>query len=568
VKLNAIVFAAASLAALHIGSGVHAWAEVNVAEVEEVVQVEDVAFLPAGDNVSLNVEGVDITSILRLLSDTRHVNIVAGPEVSGRVSVNLYDVPFKEALDSILGAAGFVAFEKGDIIYVTTEDGKKDLPHGAQDLETRIYDIRYGEPDKVLETVNSFMSSSGTATLVGRRKLIVKDAPHYLADIDSLVEAADVPPQKARAFEINHALPEDIQETISQSLSSTGTVTLVPNRRLVIQDTPEHLEMLADLIAQLDTPPRQVLISGKILSITRDDDLELGTELRSSTIRFEDSPYLDDRPRTAGMGGSVNRAFPSDFDRWLDDVTSLSSGAAGIATAVIRDHEQLFVDALSSVTEVETLASPQLLTVDGETAHIQVGERLGFRVTTTTETSTLESVEFLDVGTVLEVTPSIGADELIRMEVNPKVSTGAISPEGLPEERTAEATTTMIVRNGETIVIAGLLNLTKRRTKSQVPLLGDIPVVGRLFGRNTWLDRNNELIILITPYLAGPQALNSMEDDIASVGDSEQELSEKKSDLDRFFEDVPIPLRRNPFKKKPSGEATPATDLLDGEARK
>ena len=97
------------------------------------------------------------------------------------------------------------------------------------------------------------------------------------------------------------------------------------------------------------------------------------------------------------------------------------------------------------------------------------------------------------------------------MEINPKVSNGVVNAQGLPSESTTEVSTNMIVNDGSTIVIGGLLNATKGRIRSQIPILGDLPVVGWLFGRNTWIDDKSELVVLITPHIVGPNTTPYMQ---------------------------------------------------------
>ena len=204
---------------------------------------------------------------------------------------------------------------------------------------------------------------------------------------------------------------------------------------------------------------------------------------------------------------------------------------------IVRGHVQAFIEALSVKNKVETIASPQLLAIHGKTSRIQVGDRLGFRVTTTTQTSSLESVEFLEVGTLLEVTPYISKNGLIRMVVHPEVSTGSITPDGLPEERTTEASTEMLVGDGETVLIGGLLNVSRQRTRNQVPILGDIPLLGLLFGRNGWVDVQSELLILITPRIVGPSPNSTMLEAIETVDRLEDHMQAERTDFQRVFKE-------------------------------
>ena len=383
--------------------------------------------LSDSDTISIRSENVDLTSILRLFSELGDVNIIAGQDVTGTVSVNLTEVPFKEALTAILGIAGFTHYRVGSIIYVTSEARKAELPLAVSDL-------------------------------------VIK------------------------SFRINHVEPEEMRVTVAELLSPSGKVWLNAGDLLVVQDSPAYLSQIKNLISEVDVPPLQVLISAKLINIDRDDNLNIG-------VGFDTAPF------TAGGLEVLTSGFATPFPFGGDDLAATSTG---LFAGTLQNDFKVFIEALEEYSDVEILASPEILVVDRETARIQVGEKLGFRITTTTQTSSLESVQFLEVGTVLEVTPFISDDGLIRLEVSPKVSTGVISSSGLPSERTTEISTTMLIADGQTIIIGGLLNATRQRIRSQIPFLGDLPFIGGLFGRRRWIDNKSEVVVLLTPHIVGP----------------------------------------------------------------
>jgi hypothetical protein len=163
---------------------------------------------------------------------------------------------------------------------------------------------------------------------------------------------------------------------------------------------------------------------------------------------------------------------------------------------------ETLIECLKTTTDAKTLASPSLLVVDGQEAKIQIGEQLGYRVTTTTETSTMESVDFLDVGVVLTVTPHISRDGRVLMQVKPKVSSGRINPETeLPEEQTKEVETNVLLNDCEGMVIGGLIQETDSNIQSKIPLLGDIWLVGKLFQRRQLEKRRGEIIVVLVPHV-------------------------------------------------------------------
>ena len=469
------------------------------------------------DLVTLNLENAEITSILKMFAISNRVNIVAGPEVSGTVSVNLYEVPFYEALQAVLGVAGFTYFEKGNAIYVTTERAKADLPKKTHDLQIRAFEIVHADVQTVADTLKQFLSPSGRVVASVDKRIVVQDAPEYMLMASRLIQELDVPRERARVFQIDYVDPDEVIAAVSPLLSPTGIITLSPDAKIVVQDSPDYMERIARIIEEIDAAPRQVLISAKILNVTNNEDLGLGVDLQYSSQAFDTTA-----PLLGGFTGGVER---------------IATGSNGIFSMIVRGHAQAFIDALSVKNKVETIASPQLLALHGKTSRIQVGDRLGFRVTTTTQTSSLESVEFLEVGTLLEVTPYISKNGLIRMIVHPEVSTGSITPDGLPEERTTEATTEMLVGDGETVLIGGLLNVSRQRTRNQVPILGDIPLLGLLFGRNGWVDVQSELLILITPRIVGPSPNSIMLEAIETVDRIEDDIQAERTDFQRLFKE-------------------------------
>jgi type II secretory pathway component GspD/PulD (secretin) len=143
---------------------------------------------------------------------------------------------------------------------------------------------------------------------------------------------------------------------------------------------------------------------------------------------------------------------------------------------------------------------PKLLALEHQEAEVVIGDRLGFRVTTTINQVTTESIEFLESGVILRVTPNVDDDGQVMLAIHPEVSTGAIDPiTGIPSQATTEVTTRMIVPDGQTVFVGGLIKHRVDESKSGVPLIGRIPVVGRLFSNRNSTTTNTETVVLITP---------------------------------------------------------------------
>ena len=488
------------------------------------------------DTVTLNVENAEITSVLKMLALTRRVNIMAGPDVKGAVSVNLFEVPFDRALDSILGIGGFAHYKKDNIIYVTTQEGKSKLSPAARDLVIQSFRIEYATPEELLAAIKEFLSPSGKAVLSAKeRTIMVQDAPEYLDAIRTIVAQQDVAPKPrpllVERFKIDYAAPLEVLAAVEKFLSSGGKAVLMPGgKTIVVQDSAEHMATVRDLITRQDATPRQVLISVHIVRLNHNDDLSLGADLKHN---WWDRGTVDYSKQ--GVLGSTEYDLQN-LNRAGNGVLlgELGSGLDGLFLGAIWKDKDLFLRALATKGKVETLAAPEILALDGQEAKMIIGDKLGYKTNAQAANNmTFEDVKFLDVGTQVTVTPYIEKNNLIRLDIYPKISSGQIT-QGVPVENTAEVKTTMLVREGETIVIGGLIDRRKERTRKQIPFLGDIPYVGLVFGYNTWIDRRIELVVLITPHLLSTEKTEFMDDIITRyTGSSELFPQEYKSSQPR-----------------------------------
>jgi type II secretory pathway component GspD/PulD (secretin) len=159
------------------------------------------------------------------------------------------------------------------------------------------------------------------------------------------------------------------------------------------------------------------------------------------------------------------------------------------------------LDTLRSRERIRTLSTPKLLALEDQPAETLIGERLGYNVTTTINNVTTTSTEFLESGVILKVTPSVDQDSRVLLKIHPEVSTGTVTDDGIPNQKTTEVTTTMLVESGQTIFIGGLIRRNATETREGVPVLGDIPGLKLLFSNRAVNTVNTELVVLITPYI-------------------------------------------------------------------
>jgi hypothetical protein len=313
--------------------------------------------------------------------------------------------------------------------------------------------------------------------------------------VTSAAGATRLPPhlqeRRVMLFPLDYVSAADLDMTVQGLLSPVGQSFVTQrntadNRRtqevLVVEDTPTYLQRISQFVEQADQQPRQVMIEAHVMAVTLKGDARHG-------VNFE---YL------FNPGGHNFRLQAQGF-------AAPNAPQAFFFNVDGTDLDAL-VECLQSQSESKTLASPKVLVLNNQEARLQVGKQLGFRVTTTTETSTLESVDFLDVGVVLRVTPRITRDGQVVMYVKPEVSSGLVNPDtGLPEEETTEVETNVLLPDGRGMVIGGLIQEKDSDSQAKVAWLGDIWMVGKLFQRKTVSRERVEIIITLLPRIVPPE---------------------------------------------------------------
>lgn len=388
-----------------------------------------------GKKISLELRGMDILNVLKILSNRSGLKIIAGKNVRGKVSVFLKDVDVFNALKIIL--------ETNDLAYEMEEDIVKVMT--APEYE-KMYGRKFND----------------------RREV--------------------------KVIKLNYADGAKVMNTLTKLKSAIGQVSFDERvNSLIIFDLPKVIEQMESVIRDIDRRDKQVLIEARIMQILLNDDFKMGIDWEYVFTKVRDHPV------EGGFSGNFN---------------ILGEGSLGakfnIGTVAI-DNYTAMVKALQTVGKTNLLSTPRITTISGQEAKILVGTKEAF-VTTTTTTSgsgvvtTAESVTFIDVGVKLFVTPVIGDDGFIRMKIRPEVSSvdrEIATGQGntIPIVRTSEAETTVIVKDGVTIVIAGLIEDRKMESNSRIPFLGRLPILGYFFGSTNKQKSKTDLVVFLTPHI-------------------------------------------------------------------
>ena len=283
-----------------------------------------------------------------------------------------------------------------------------------------------------------------------------------------------------QTYRVQYSDPEELEDILEPYLSEYGTLRVMPERMLIaVEDTPEFLSRFEKLIKEIDLPPRQVLIEAKILEISLSSEDSFGIDWSD----FFSTGQTTGEYGTQGLAGAG------------------TSGSTGFFLTLSDPDVNLVLNALEQNGRVRTLSTPKLLAMNNQEASVIIGDRRGFTVTTTINQVTTESIEFLESGVILKVTPQIDDNGRVLLDVHPEVSTGTVDGNGIPSQVTTEVTTQLLVPSGQTVFIGGLMKHTSNLNRSGIPVLGRVPGLRRLFSSDERTEVNTETIVLITPYV-------------------------------------------------------------------
>jgi len=384
-------------------------------------------------------------------------------EVYGADNQGLIDIRFKDA-------------HLQDVVRMLAEQGGYNIVGGAGVSGKVTFDLR---GVTVLDALDAALRINGYGMENRGGILFIKNAGEIESQGSTKEEPQEPRELELRSYKLNYIDAAEISSALKESSSPSGKITVnKSNNIIVVEDTRENVDRIEAIIRKLDVIPKQVLIEAKILEIRLNDETQLGIDWRQVFKSGKASFTLE------GANFSV-----------LPEV-----GTPGLYFNVVTPHFEMFLDALRQKGDLRTLATPKLVAMDNKEAQIIIGGRLGYRVTTTINQVTTESVEFLDIGTMLKITPHIGDDGNIFLSIYPKISDGVVTG-GLPSETTTEVTTKVVVRDGESIFIGGLIRDRREVSSRKIPILGDIPIVGSLFGRKVDNISKVETVILISPHI-------------------------------------------------------------------
>ena len=454
--------------------------------------------LATGQTISLDLKGVDILDVLKLLSQKSGLSFVAGHNVTGRVTIFAKDVGVWDAFELIVSANDLAYERQGDIVNVMTARDYE-LLYGEKFQERKrnhVIPLKFAKAIQLATVLNQLKSNIGQVVVdEASNTVILHDVPSRLEEMREIVKQLDRPTE-TRIYTLNYATAEKLKEKIQEFLTpGVGTFSVdARTNKVIVTDLAETAEKIDRIIRALDEREGEVLIEAKIVKVDLTDEQSLG---------------VDWQQVFAGIDLKTRANF-----RVLNDIVDTSSPATGAVLKLLtapKANTQLILEALKKFGKVETIANPRITVSNNQEAKILVGTKEAFVTTTTTiptsgPTINAPQVQFVDVGTKLFVTPNIKSDGHVQLKVRPEVSSvdktiTDIANTRIPIVSTTEAETNVLVRSGTTLVIGGLIDTRFEDTKNQLPGLGDLPLLGTLFRSRVKKNNKTERVVFLTPQI-------------------------------------------------------------------
>jgi len=437
-----------------------------------------------GQRLTLNFQNISTRAVLQLLADASGQNIVVSDSVKGSVTLRLQNVPWDQALDIVLQTKGLGKQQEGNVIIVAPAD-----------------------------------------ELAAREK----------SDLASQQDIQQLEPLRSEYLQVNYAKASDIAALLkgnggSSQLSARGSVAVDDRTNtLLLQDTPERLDNIRRLVSTLDIPVKQVEIEARIVIVTNDFERDLGTILGVSATHANGSNGLLETTGTAagvdtGISSAISNlsstgsVYPvslptgsSAANRYNVNLP-VSSPAGTIGFGILGANYLVDLELSAAQTEnlATTIASPRVITANQTEAQIKQGVEIPYQQSASSGAAT---IAFKDAVLLLKVKPLITPDNRIILDLDVSddsvgktvVESGGVN---VPAIDTRSIQTQVLLGDGETVVLGGILNTQQSKAATKIPWLGDIPVLGNLFKTTTHINDKDELLIFITPKILRGAASN------------------------------------------------------------
>lgn len=457
-----------------------------------------------GDPISIDISGVDLSDILRFISDQYDVNFVLDRSVQKvPVTIKVNQVPWTQVIESVFRANQLAYRREGMIVRVATVEAltKEEQDKRKQKLEeilnsptvTDYFKIKYERVD----------ANSATANVAGGTATTGRAAEQGLGGTISGIGLIGI---------------------IQQTLSASGRISINPRTNtLIITDIPSFLERARDIISKLDVPEPQVEIEARIVFASRNFARDLGVQLFSGVLSrrgqgaiFSTSGGTFIAPAATtgggGAGGNNNTAiFPNTFFIGPTATNGISGGGSSVLALTTGPIGTFFLSTAISANEskglVKTIASPRVTVQNNQPAKIVSGTKIPF--VTASGVGVAQTVTFQDANTSLDIIPQITSEGTIMLQITATNDAPSQAINGFTSVNTRSATTRVLVPDGGTTIIGGVLNDVENTNVFRTPGISSLPLLGQLFKRREQSRTTGELLFFITPRIYRGESIST-----------------------------------------------------------
>ncbi len=452
--------------------------------------------------IFLDLRDINVVDVLKFLALEGNLNIVTSKSVQGRSTLLLKNVTIQDALDVIVISNQLAYNVMNGIIYVMTE-GEYLQTYGKnfndkKEIFTRT--LKYAKPSYVLTALQSVQSGIGKVIVdEDTGTVIMIDTHKKLEEMSALLDEIETK-LETKVVKLNYAKAKDVETQLRSKLDAKAVGSIMSDERsnqIFVSGYPERLKEVLPVIQSLDRKNKAVLIEARILQITINPKFDYGIDWEKTF-----SETKEERWKSLNFRG----AFPVSSDVSSD--SSLGTvGRIGVGT-LTKDEYTVQIKALKQVQKTNVLANPRLMILDRQEAKINIGDKIPYVITTTTGTgnnvTTSEDIKFIDVGITLIVTPIINEDSFITMKIRPEISSKTSTLDTaahakIPIVNSTFIESTIMVKDGNTIILGGLRRDDITESSRGIPYLMDVPFLGNIFKSRADTTTKSEIVIFITP---------------------------------------------------------------------
>lgn len=449
--------------------------------------------------ITLDVREMNVLDVIKFLALKGDFNMITGNQVTGRVTLFLKNVKIIDALDIIVVSNNLAYYIEDDIVYVlSAQEYLATFGRRFNDKnQVEIVQLKYAKPAYAMAALESVKSQLGKIIIdEDTGSLVLIDTPEALEKMRRVLAEIENPLEPL-TFTLQYARADVVAERLHSRLEahSVGTVTVDErSNKLIVRALPQRRNEIEAMIREMDAPTKEVLIEVRVLQVTFNPKMDYG-------IDWEMAPK------------GTSNSFLNKFNlktSMLTGLTNVTTNYGKIAYGDIDvDDFEGSIRALKQVSNTRILSNPRLLVTNKEEAMIHVGDTVPYIISTTSGTGdnaiTSEDVRFVDVGVKINVTPTINDDGFVTMRLRPEISSVAstVSSQGggIPQVNKTLLESTIMVKDGMTIILGGLKKENKVQIVKGIPVLMDIPYLRPLFSSKSDSIEATEIVIFITPHI-------------------------------------------------------------------